>query len=112
MCCHEAAANNPYLYFSGGKFVHRHGTLWTISGVLDLHGVARTIQLDTTYLGRGAGMQGELRAACQAVTELHREDFTLNWRKALARGIAVIGATIRIELDISVVQAAPEASLE
>lgn len=30
----------------------------------------------------------------------HREDYTLNWRQMLARGIAVVGPTIQLELDI------------
>ncbi|GHF21599.1 hypothetical protein GCM10014715_89570 [Streptomyces spiralis] len=100
------AAVHPYLRFSGGDFVHRGGSRWSVTGVLELHGVARTVKLDTQYLGLGTGMAGETRAACKAVTELHREDFTLTWQKMLAHGIAAIGATIRVELDIQVVQAA------
>lgn len=47
-------------------------------------------------------MEGELRAACAATTELHREEFTLNWQHMLAQGIAVVGPSIRIELDVQV----------
>ncbi|MFG2794466.1 YceI family protein [Streptomyces sp. NPDC048419] len=99
-------AAHPYLTFSGGNFVHRGGSHWEVTGTLELHGVVRTVTLDTTYLGLGTGMTGEPRAACKAVTELHREDFTLSWQKMLTRGIAAIGTTIRIELDIQVVRAA------
>lgn len=99
-------ANHPYLQFTGDRFIHRGGSHWIVSGVLHLHGVTRTLRLDTTYLGLGTGMEGESRAACTVTTELHREDFTLNWRKMLARGIAVVGATIRIELDIQLIQSA------
>ncbi|MFK0294130.1 YceI family protein [Streptomyces sp. NPDC090442] len=94
----------PHLQFVSDKFVHKGGGRWAVQGVLHLHGVSRTIQLDTRYLGIGTGIMGETRTACQAVTELHREDFTLDWRKMLARGIAAIGATIRIELDIQAVR--------
>ncbi|MEU9480521.1 YceI family protein [Streptomyces sp. NPDC048191] len=94
----------PYLIFSGGDFVHRGGSRWAVTGALDLHGVSRTVKLDITYLGLGTGMQGETRAACRAVTELHRDDFTLTWQKMLPRGIAAIGTTIQIELDIQVLQ--------
>ncbi len=100
------AANYPYLHFASERFVHRGGSRWTVQGVLNLHGVSRNVQLDTRYLGVGTGMEGELRTACAASTELHREDFTLNWRKMLEAGIAVVGATIRIELDVQCVQAA------
>jgi polyisoprenoid-binding protein YceI len=99
-------ANNPYLHFTGERFIHRGGTRWNIPGVLNMHGVARTVRLDTTYLGLGTGMEGESRAACKVSAELHREDFTLNWQRMLARGIAVVGATIRVELDVQVIRAA------
>ncbi|MEU5299838.1 YceI family protein [Streptomyces noursei] len=97
-------ARFPHLQFTGDRFVHKGGSRWAVQGVLHLHGVSRTVQLDTRYLGIGTGIMGETRTACQAVTELHREDFTLDWRKMLARGIAAIGATIRIELDIQAVR--------
>ncbi|WP_282504428.1 YceI family protein [Streptomyces rhizoryzae] len=97
-------ARYPHLQFTGERFVHKGGSRWTVQGVLQLHGVSRTVQLDTRYLGIGTGIAGETRTACRAVTELHREDSTLDWRKMLARGIAAIGATIRIELDIQAVR--------
>jgi polyisoprenoid-binding protein YceI len=95
----------PHLIFTGGNFVHRGGSRWTVTGVLELHGISGPVKLDTTYLGRTAGMEGRTRAACKAVTELHREDYNLTWQKMLPRGIRAIGTTIQIELDIQVVQA-------
>ncbi|MEV0264780.1 YceI family protein [Streptomyces sp. NPDC050617] len=96
--------NYPYLQFASERFVHRGGSRWSVQGVLSLHGVSRSINLDTRYLGIGTGIMGETRTACSAATELHREDFTLDWRTMLARGIAAIGATIRIELDIQAIR--------
>lgn len=93
----------PYMHFASDRFVHRGGSRWSIQGALNLHGVSRSIALDTRYLGLGTGIGGETRAACSAVAELHREDFTLDWRTMLSRGIAVVGATIRVELDIQAV---------
>ncbi|MEU8976411.1 hypothetical protein AB0D11_45935 [Streptomyces monashensis] len=65
-----------------------------------------TVEPDTAYLGLGAGMESEPRVAYKAVTELHREGFALTWQKMFTHGIAAIGATVRIELDIQVVLAA------
>ncbi|MGK5629740.1 YceI family protein [Streptomyces sp. URMC 123] len=90
----------PTLEFYSDRFTHRGGSRWTVSGALTIHGVSRTVALDTQYLGVGHGMKGEQRAACTAVTELHREDFTLNWQHMLAQGIAAIGSSISVELDI------------
>ncbi|MFE4868572.1 YceI family protein [Streptomyces sp. NPDC056682] len=95
--------NYPTMEFYSDRFVHRGGSRWAIIGGLTLHGVSRTVTLDTQYLGLGTGLGGETRGACQASTELHREDFTLTWQTMLARGIAAIGSSISIDLDIQVV---------
>ncbi|THA31441.1 hypothetical protein E6R18_16660 [Streptomyces sp. A1277] len=93
----------PTLEFYSDRFVHRGGTRWGVSGALTLHGVSRTVTLDTQYLGLGNGLEGETRAACRATTQLHREDFTLTWQTMLARGIAVVGPSISIDMDIQIV---------
>ncbi|MET7284609.1 YceI family protein [Streptomyces sp. NPDC005573] len=95
----------PTLEFYSERFVHRGGTRWAVTGALSLHGVTRTVTLDTEYLGLGNGMEGEVRAACRATTELHRDDYTVSWQTMLARGIAVVGPSIRVELDVQIVQA-------
>lgn len=93
----------PTLEFYSERFVHKGGSRWAVTGALSLHGVTRTVTLDTEYLGLGNGMEGEARAACRAVTELHRDDFTVSWQTMLARGIAVVGPSIRVELDVQIV---------
>ncbi|MCX4700817.1 YceI family protein [Streptomyces sp. NBC_01373] len=94
----------PTLEFYSDRFVHKGGNRWAITGALSLHGVTRTVTLDTEYLGLGNGMEGEVRAACRATTELRRDDFTVSWQTMLARGIAVVGPSIRIDLDVQVVR--------
>ncbi|WP_079078659.1 YceI family protein [Streptomyces sp. DSM 15324] len=93
----------PTLEFYGERFTHKGGSRWAVTGALSLHGVTRTVTLDTEYLGLGNGMGGERRAACRARTELHRDDFTVSWQTMLARGIAVVGPSIRVELDVQIV---------
>ncbi|WP_420033624.1 YceI family protein [Streptomyces sp. cg28] len=93
----------PTLEFYSDRFVHKGGSRWAITGALSLHGVTRTVTLDAEYLGIGNGMEGETRAACRATTELHRDDFTVSWQTMLARGIAVVGSSVRIELDVQIV---------
>ncbi|MGW1610402.1 YceI family protein [Streptomyces sp. NPDC002285] len=91
----------PYIDFRSTRFAFRGGTKWTLQGSLTMHGVSRSVELDTTYLGSVNGGYGEeLRCAALARAELHREDFTLNWRSMLARGIAVVGPTVQLELDV------------
>ncbi|MER6984321.1 YceI family protein [Streptomyces carpinensis] len=96
-------ARFPTLEFYSDRFAHRGGNRWAVTGALSLHGVTRTVTLDTEYLGLGNGMEGEARAACRATTELHRDDYTVSWQTMLARGIAVVGPTIKVGLDIQIV---------
>jgi polyisoprenoid-binding protein YceI len=91
----------PYIDFRSTRFAYRGGSKWILLGTLTMHGVSRSVSLDTTYLGMVNGGYGEeLRCAALARTELHREDYTLNWRSMLARGIAVVGPTVQLELDV------------
>ncbi|GAA3506446.1 YceI family protein [Streptomyces prasinosporus] len=91
----------PYIDFVSTRFAYRGGSKWTLHGTLTMHGTSRSVGLDTTYLGTVNGGYGqELRCAALAKAELHREDFTLNWRSMLARGIAVVGPTVQLELDV------------
>ncbi|PKW08707.1 Polyisoprenoid-binding protein YceI [Streptomyces sp. 1222.5] len=79
---------------------------WTVHGELSMHGVVRPVELDLAYLGTGADPWGGTRAAFRATAELHREDFAMNYNQVLQAGIAAIGTTLKIELDIQAVQGA------
>lgn len=77
---------------------------WTVHGELGLHGVVREVDLDLAHLGTGADPWGGTRAAFRATTELHREDFAMNYNQVVQAGIAAIGTTLRVELDVQAVQ--------
>lgn len=95
--------NFPTIEFYGDRFAHKGGNHWSVTGALSLHGVTRTVTLETEYLGIGHGIEGERRAACRAVTELHRDDYTISWQSMLAKGIAVVGPSIEVQLDVQIV---------
>lgn len=100
------AVRHPTVEFYSERFIHRGGSRWAVAGALTLHGVSRSVTLDTQYLGLGTGLEGEPRAACRASAELHREDFTLNWQSVLAHGVAAIGSNVEVELDVQIVHKA------
>ncbi|MDT0395532.1 MULTISPECIES: YceI family protein [Streptomyces] len=77
---------------------------WTVHGELAMRGVVRPVDLDLAYLGTGADPWGGTRAAFRATTELRREDFAMNYNQVVQAGIAAIGATLRVELDVQAVQ--------
>ncbi|GHB39723.1 hypothetical protein GCM10010347_06520 [Streptomyces cirratus] len=100
------AARHPTVEFYSERFIHRGGSRWAVAGALTLHGVSRSVTLDTQYMGTGTGLQGEPRAVCRATTALNREDFALNWQSVLAQGVAAIGASVEVELDVQIVHKA------
>lgn len=77
---------------------------WTVHGELTLHGVARPVDLGLTYLGTGSDPWGGTRAAFRATTRLRREDFAMNYNQVVQAGIAAIGTTLRVELDVQAAQ--------
>ncbi|GGK78955.1 hypothetical protein Sme01_22350 [Sphaerisporangium melleum] len=77
---------------------------WTLHGLLTLAGVTRPVDLALSYLGTGPDLWGGLRAAFRAVTELRREDFAMNYNQVVQAGIALIGATLKVELDVQAVR--------
>ncbi|GAA2946686.1 YceI family protein [Streptomyces enissocaesilis] len=77
---------------------------WTVHGELSLHGVARAVDLDLSYLGTGPDPWGGVRAAFRATAELRRDDFAMNYNQVVQAGISAIGATLRVELDMQAVQ--------
>ncbi|GAA4013079.1 YceI family protein [Streptomyces plumbiresistens] len=77
---------------------------WTVHGELTLRGVSRQVDLDLVHLGTGPDPWGGTRASFKATTELQRDDFAMNYNQVVAAGIAAIGTTLRVELDIQAVQ--------
>lgn len=91
----------PYLHFRSSRFAHVGGSRWVIDGDLTIHGLTRSVRLDTSY--RGVRMWNGTRIGYTATAELHREHFTLNWQQMLSQGIAVVGSTIEVSLDVQAV---------
>ncbi|MER5377788.1 YceI family protein [Streptomyces sp. NPDC002553] len=79
---------------------------WTVRGDLTLRGIVRPVDLDLAYLGTGADPWGGTRAAFRATADLDREDFAMNYNQILQAGIAAIGTTLKVELDVQAVQGA------
>ncbi|MFJ9363850.1 YceI family protein [Nocardia sp. NPDC101769] len=94
----------PLITFRGTG-LHRTGPAgWSMPGALTLHGRTRPTELTVTYGGYGPDPWGGVRAAFHAETLLHRKDFALDYNVMVQAGIAAVGTTVRIELDIELVQ--------
>ncbi len=95
-------ANHPQLTFRSNRLTPLRGDRWTVAGSLTLRGTTSPVQLQTTYLGSRSW--NGTRAACRCTTELRREDYAVNWQQILSKGIAVVGPTVQVELDVQAVR--------
>ncbi|GAB3547149.1 polyisoprenoid-binding protein YceI [Actinopolyspora lacussalsi] len=95
-------ANHPRIGFTSTGISRGHDR-WDLDGELTLCGVTRPVRLETRFTGVGADPWGGTRASASASTILRREDFAMTFNQSLSTGIAAIGTTLRIELDVQAV---------
>ncbi|WP_020669318.1 YceI family protein [Amycolatopsis nigrescens] len=94
----------PTITFRSTGMRQRSTDSWTLSGELNLHGERRPVDLDLRYGGYGPDPWGGVRAAFHAETQLHRNDFAINYNAMVRAGVAAVGTKVKVELDIQAVQ--------
>ncbi len=71
-----------------------------LHGVLNLHGVEKTIVLDVAFLGAAKDPWGNNRAGFLATTTINRKDFGVNWNETLDSGGLLIGEDVAVEINV------------
>jgi polyisoprenoid-binding protein YceI len=78
---------------------------WKVTGDLTIHGVARSVVLDTRYLGQAKHpFSGKIAAAFRAETAIDRRAFGVTWNAAMDTGGAYLGERVQISLAIMAVR--------
>ncbi|MFG2075243.1 YceI family protein [Nonomuraea maritima] len=96
-------AAHPTIHFWSTGLTPVEPDRWTVHGVLTIGGISKEVDLDLAYLGTSPDPWGGLRAAFRARTELHRADFAMTYNQVVSAGISLVGATLKVELDIQAV---------
>ena len=73
-----------------------------VTGDLTIHGVTKSVVLETEIAGQMNGQRGK-RMAFTATTTISRREFGI-LRNGMMEGVAVVGDEIRITIDIEAVQ--------
>jgi polyisoprenoid-binding protein YceI len=94
----------PMITFTSTGLRQRGTDSWTLAGELYLHGERRQVDLDLHYGGYGPDPWGGVRAAFHAETQLHRNDFAINYNAMVRAGVAAVGTNVKVELDIQAIQ--------
>ena len=76
------AEKNPTWTFTSTS-VKPGGEGFILTGELTLAGVTKSVELDTEYTGSATDPWGNLRAGCEATTQISRKDFGITWNQAL-----------------------------
>jgi polyisoprenoid-binding protein YceI len=77
---------------------------YKVYGDLTIRGLTKPVVLDTSYEGRGNDPYGNEHAGFTAKTTINRKDWGLEWNMALETGGVLVGDTIKIELEVELVQ--------
>jgi polyisoprenoid-binding protein YceI len=94
---------HPVIEYQGTSITSLGGEKWRVNGELTLNGITRAVPLELTFFGVAPDSWGGTRAAFRAVTELRREDFAITYNQIVRAGLTMIGATLRVEIDIEAV---------
>lgn len=94
----------PEIAFTSTSLRRTGGEDWEINGELTLCGMTKSVCLETRFRGTGPDPWGGTRASATATTRLRREDFAITFNQSLQTGIAAIGATLKVDIDVQVVR--------
>jgi polyisoprenoid-binding protein YceI len=96
----------PEIRFLSTRIEKVSGDRYRLTGELTIHGVTRSIALETEYGGRGKDPWGNERVGFTAKGAIDRKDFGLVWNQALETGGVLVSDRVELELEVQAVRAA------
>lgn len=95
----------PALTFRSRSIRRKTDDTFAVTGDLAIHGVARSVTFDVSFLGKAKDPWGNERIAFEAETTVNRRDFGLTWNAALETGGFLVGDEVKIALSVQAVPA-------
>ncbi|HXL72456.1 MAG TPA: YceI family protein [bacterium] len=99
------AEKYPTITFKSTKITTAGDNQYKVEGDLTMHGVTKSVVLDTTYDGSDT-MMGAKIAGFSATTKIDRRDFGITFNKVLESGNLMVGNDVTITLDIALMDKA------
>jgi polyisoprenoid-binding protein YceI len=90
----------PTMEFTSTDVRDFDGETFTLAGELTLHGVTRTVELQTEFLGVVADPSGAERTGFSATTTISRAAFGVDIELGFGAGNVVVADTIEIAIEI------------
>jgi polyisoprenoid-binding protein YceI len=86
--------------------VRPDGNDYVIVGDLTIHGVTKSVELETEFNGTAVDPYNNLRAGFSASTTISRKEFGLTWNAALEAGGVLVSDKVVISIDIAAIKQA------
>src|SRR4051794_1335831 len=96
--------NHGEITFVSTRVVVEDG-VWEVTGDLTIKGVAREITIPFEQTGSARDPFGNLRVGFEGSTSINRKDWGLGWNAALETGGVLVSEKIKLDFDISAIQA-------
>ena len=97
--------NHPQIGFRSTSIVPLDGSSYRIVGELTIRGTTNEIELRAVTQGLEQDPWGNTRVGLEVAGELNREEFGLTWNQALESGGVLVGKKVKLQLEVSAVQA-------
>jgi len=91
--------NHPKMTFVSRKVVKGEGNEFQIVGDLTIRGVTKEVTFDCEFKGT-VDFMGTTKAGFSAETTIDRQDFGVQWNKALETGGVLVGDEVDISIEL------------
>ncbi len=98
------AQTYPEITFKSTK-IEKRGDGLVMIGALTMRGVAKQVEIPVTINGTVQDPWGNTRIGAEGGTKVNRQDYGINWNKAMDNGGLVVGNDVTIDLQIEFVKA-------
>lgn len=94
----------PITTFTATRVKKLDNNDYDITGILDLHGVQKPVQLQGHFNGYMKDGRGNMHAGFKATTTFNRYDYNLKWNKTLETGGLLVSDKVDLTLNMEFVK--------
>ena len=106
-------AKYPTITFKSKKVAVAADKKYQVTGDLTMHGVTKEVLLDVEGSPVGSkDPMGNTKLGGVAHTKLNRQDFGINWNKALDGGGVVVGDEVDVTIDVELIKKSAAAAVD
>jgi polyisoprenoid-binding protein YceI len=93
-------ANHPTITFKSTSVEAAGESLYAVTGDLTMRGVTKRVTLPVRFLGEGKDPWGTEKMGFELATTLNRQDYGINWNKALDQGGFLVGDEVKVQISV------------